>query len=200
MANSHFWHGDFLAMLGSALIGERELLALGKEVGWETLHAFTGQWFAYSEKRMADAIGDIPKGAASAQSTHDAIPGTPDEGIQVTSKVSVDPEAGRIEVDLLDNADQMNCGLNVSESCTRTAAYIGVFNSIDHTVPKNAGSLRRIELKLKDDSVDLVDHHDRLDLLTESLSENILSLHADTLDVIDDDKGTVGDTESGSDL
>lgn len=153
------WHGDFLAMLGSALIGERELLALGKEVGWDTLHAFTGQWFEYSEKRMADAIGDIPKGAASAQSTHDAIPGTPEEGIQVTSKVSVDPDAGRIEVDLLDNADQMNCGLNVSESCTRTAAYIGVFNSIDHTVPKNAGSLRRIELKLKDAGVVGIPRH-----------------------------------------
>ena len=153
------WHGDFLAMLGSALIGERELLALGKEVGWDTLHAFTGQWFEYSEKRMADAIGDIPEGKASAQSTHDAIPGTPDEGIKVTSRVSVDPAAGRIEVDLLDNADQMNCGLNVSESCTRTAAYIGVFNSIDHTVPKNAGSLRRIELKLKDAGVVGIPRH-----------------------------------------
>ena len=153
------WHGDFLAMLGSALIGERELLALGKEVGWDTLHAFTGQWFEYSEKRMADAIGDIPEGKASAQSTHDAIPDTPDEGIKVTSRVSVDPAAGRIEVDLLDNADQMNCGLNVSESCTRTAAYIGVFNSIDHTVPKNAGSLRRIELKLKDAGVVGIPRH-----------------------------------------
>ena len=153
------WHGDFLAMLGSALIGEREILALGEEVGWDTLHAFTGQWFEYSEKRMADAIGDIPAGRASAQSTHDAIPGTPDEGICVTSKVSVDPAAGKIEVDLLDNADQMNCGLNVSESCTRTAAYIGVFNSIDHTVPKNAGSLRRIELKLKDAGVVGIPRH-----------------------------------------
>ena len=153
------WHGDFLAMLGSALIGEREILALGEEVGWDTLHAFTGQWFEYSEKRMADAIGDIPAGNASAQSTHDAIPGTPDEGICVTSKVSVDPTAGNIEVDLLDNADQMNCGLNVSESCTRTAAYIGVFNSIDHTVPKNAGSLRRIELKLKDAGVVGIPRH-----------------------------------------
>jgi N-methylhydantoinase B len=153
------WHGDFLAMLGAALIGERELLALSGEVGWDILHAFTKQWFDYSEKRMADAIKDVPKGYASAQSTHDAIPGTPEEGINVTSKVTVDPDAGRIEVDLLDNADQMNCGLNVSEACTRTAAYIGVFNSIDHTVPKNAGSLRRIELKLKDGGVVGIPRH-----------------------------------------
>ena len=43
------WHGDFLAMLGAAFIGEREVLALGEEVGWDTLHTFTSQWFDYSE-------------------------------------------------------------------------------------------------------------------------------------------------------
>ena len=64
-----------------------------------------------------------------------------------------------IEVDLRDNADQMNCGLNVSEACTRTAAYIGVFNSIDHSVPKNAGSLSRIRLHLKDGGVVGIPRH-----------------------------------------
>ena len=153
------WYGDFLAMLGSALIGERELLALGAEVGWDTLETFTNQWFEYSEKRMIDAVREVPAGVHTAHSTHDAIPGTPPEGIRVTSTVSVDPEAAMIDVDLLDNADQMHCGLNVSEACTRTAAYIGVFNSIDHTVPKNAGSLRRIRLHLKDGGVVGIPRH-----------------------------------------
>ena len=117
------WYGDFLAMLGSALIGERELLALGAEVGWETLESFTDQWFEYSEKRMVDAVREVPAGTHTAQSTHDAIPGTPPEGIRVTSTVSVDRDAAMIEVDLRDNADQSalrtqrvrglhpNCGL-----------------------------------------------------------------------------------------
>ena len=153
------WYGDFLAMLGSALIGERELLALGNEVGWDTLHAFTEQWFEYSEKRMIDAVKKVPTGTKTAQSTHDAIPGTPPEGITVTSTVTVDSEEAIIEVDLRDNADQMNCGLNVSEACTRTAAYIGVFNSIDHSVPKNAGSLSRIRLHLKDGGVVGIPRH-----------------------------------------
>ena len=153
------WYGDFLAMLGSALIGERELLALGNEVGWDTLHAFTEQWFEYSEKRMMDAVKKVPTGTKTAQSTHDAIPGTPPEGITVTSTVTVDSEEAIIEVDLRDNADQMNCGLNVSEACTRTAAYIGVFNSIDHSVPKNAGSLSRIRLHLKDGGVVGIPRH-----------------------------------------
>ena len=43
------WRGDFLAMIGAARIGEREMLALAKDVGWERLHAFEEQWFDYSE-------------------------------------------------------------------------------------------------------------------------------------------------------
>lgn len=153
------WHGDFLAMLGAALIGEREILALGKEAGWDMLEAFARQWFDYSEKRMIDAIRAVPTGTGTAQSTHDAIPGTPPQGITITSTVTVDTDAAIIEVDLRDNPDQMACGLNVSESCTRTAAYIGIFNSIDHTVPKNAGAMRRIRLHLKDGGVVGIPRH-----------------------------------------
>ena len=153
------WYGDFLAMLGAALIGERELHALGEEVGWDMLDSFTRQWFDYSEACMIEAIRAMPGGVGVAQSTHDAIPGTPEEGICVTSKVTVDPQAATIEVDLLDNADQMSCGLNVSEACSGTAALIGVFNSIDHTVPQNHGALRRVRLKLKDAGVVGIPRH-----------------------------------------
>ena len=57
-----------------------------------------------------------------------------------------------------------------------------------------------IDLELKDTSVNLVDHHDRLDLLAEGLTEDGLCLHTDTFDVIDDDESTICDTEGGRDL
>ncbi len=147
------WKGDFLAMLGSARIGEREIHALAEELGWEYLHEFAGQWFDYSERRMAAAIAAVPAGRATSSSTHDHFPGTPKEGITVTATITVDPVAGNVEVDLLDNQDALPCGLNVSEACTRTSCLIGVFNSIDHTVPKNAGSFRRVQMKLKEGGV-----------------------------------------------
>ena len=31
------WWGDYLATLGAARVGEREILALGREIGWDTL-------------------------------------------------------------------------------------------------------------------------------------------------------------------
>ena len=153
------WYGDFLAMLGAAYIGEREVLALGAEVGWSTLHGFTEQWFDYSEKRMIQAIKTMPGGSASAQSTHDAIPGTPEDGITITSKVTINTEAAIIEVDLTDNSDALSCGLNVSEACTRTSTMIGIFNSVDNSVPKNAGAFRRVKLHLKDNGVVGIPRH-----------------------------------------
>ena len=56
------WRGDYLAALGAARIGERELLSLGKEIGWEVLEQFVESWFDYSEQRMISAIADLPPG------------------------------------------------------------------------------------------------------------------------------------------
>ncbi len=153
------WYGDFLAMLGAAFIGERELLAMGRELGWDQLDAFASQWLDYSHNRMVEAISKLPEGQAVATSTHDAIPGTPPDGITITSKVSIRPAEGKIRVDLLDNPDQMACGLNVSEACTRTSAMIAVFNSVDPSVPKNAGSFRCIEVLLKHGGVVGIPQH-----------------------------------------
>ncbi len=147
------WRGDYLAMVGSCRIGERELVGLIGEVGWPLLEQFVRQWFDYSENRMIEAIGRLQSGTQSASSTHDHFPGTPEEGIRITSTVSIDSAAARIEVDLRDNPEALPCGLNLSQACAETAAMVGVFNSIDHTVPKNAGSFRRIDIRLRENSV-----------------------------------------------
>mgnify|MGYP001596569448 FL=1 len=147
------WHGDYLAMIGAARIGEREILAMGGEYGWDVLHAFTEKWFDYSEKLMIAAIRRLPSGYAEATSTHDPVPGTPPGGIPIKVKVQVDSAKAMIEVDLRDNPDAMPCGLNLSEACARTGAMIGVFNSIDDIVPTNAGSFRRIRVHIREGSV-----------------------------------------------
>ena len=147
------WHGDYLAMIGAARIGEREVLSMAEEYGWETLHNFAQEWFDYSEKVMIAAIKNLPSGSATATSTHDPVPGTPPGGIPVKVEVKIDSKKAEIEVDLRDNPDVMPCGLNLSEACARTGAMIGVFNSIDDIVPTNAGSFRRIKVKIREGSV-----------------------------------------------
>ncbi len=152
------WWGDYLAEMGAARIGERELMALADEVGWDTLDSFTEQWFDYSEKRMAAEIVRLPSGSITVASAHDPFPGA-EEGIKVKVKLAIDREAGVIEVDLRDTPDCLPCGLNLSEACSRTAAKVGVYNSIEHTVPANAGSFRRIRVRLRENCVVGIPRH-----------------------------------------
>jgi N-methylhydantoinase B len=147
------WYGDLLATIGAARIGERELLALGREVGWDRLKNFERQWFEYSEGRMINAIRAAASGKATTVSYHDAFPGSPPEGIPITTTVTVDTEAATIEVDFRGCPDCMPCGLNLTEATSRTAAMVGVFNSIDPRVPKNAGSFRRIHIRLRENAI-----------------------------------------------
>lgn len=149
----HQWHGDYLSTVGAAQIGTRALTELAGEIGWDRLDRFAEQWFDYSEARMAEAIASLPAGTVTGTSTHDPFPGLPVEGLTIRSTITVDPAAARVTVDLTDNPDCLPCGMNLSEACSRTAAMIGVFNSVDHRVPKNAGAFRRIEVRLRENCI-----------------------------------------------
>ncbi len=146
------WYGDFLAMIGSARCGENELLALGQELGWSTVDAFSHSLLSYGEQQMREVIAALPSGQASASSRHDPMPGTDASGVVVSARVEIDAAAERIIVDLRDNTDVLPCGLNVSEACARTAALIGIFNTLAPSVAKNAGSIGRIEILIRDGS------------------------------------------------
>ncbi len=153
------WWGDYLASLGAARVGERELLALGGEIGWGTLAAHAESWFDYSERRMAEAIARLGSGRRTVHTRHDPFPGVPD-GIPVTVHVAVDGLAGRITIDLRDNPDCQPCGLNLTEGTALANALTGVFNALkDHTVPANAGSFRRVEILLRENCVVGIPRH-----------------------------------------
>lgn len=153
------WKGDFLAMIGSARIGEREVLSLGAETGWDRLSSFCQQWFDYSENRMTARLSLLPAGTESATSTHDPIPGTPPEGVCINAIVTSTPSEGKIVVDLRQNIDALPCGLNLTEACARSAALIGVFNSIGGDIPRNAGSFRPVTILLREGSIAGVPRH-----------------------------------------
>lgn len=147
------WYGDLLATIGAARIGERELMTLAAEVGWDKLDEFAASWFDYSERRMVEAIREVKSGAATTYSVHDSFPGTPAEGIRITATVTIDTSKATIDVDYRNCPDCMPCGLNLTEATSRTAAMVGVFNSISPDVPKNAGSFRRIIIHLRENAI-----------------------------------------------
>lgn len=153
------WRGDYLASLGAARVGERELITLAGKIGWNRLDALVQAWFDYSERVMHLAIGHLPGGVVKGYTIHDPFPGTPAEGILINATVEVEPEAGRITVDLRDNIDCLPNGLNLSEACARTAVMVGTFNSLGLSVPTNAGSFRRLTVHLRENCVVGIPRH-----------------------------------------
>jgi len=146
------WYGDYLAALGAARVGERRLAELAERYGVDALRQFAADWLDYSERRMEVALRRLPKARLTAGGLHDPLPGLPD-GIPVTVSVDVDPDAGRVEVDLRDNVDCVPAGVNLSEACTLAGVIIGVFNCVGADVPRNAGSFRRLTVRLREGSV-----------------------------------------------
>jgi N-methylhydantoinase B len=143
------WYGDYLATIGAVRIGERRLIELVERYGRDTIRQFVEDWFAYSERRMVEAIRKLPAGRLENTSVYDPLPPVIPDGLPIKVAVTVDPEAGRIEVDLTENADNLPFGLNESVACATSNAFCGVFNCVDPDVPHNAGSFSRLSVKLR---------------------------------------------------
>ncbi|HST38920.1 MAG TPA: hydantoinase B/oxoprolinase family protein [Conexibacter sp.] len=152
------WRGDYLAAMGAARIGERKLRELGADIGWDALDALAEQWFDYSERRMRSAIGRLQSGTIEVTSIHDRFPGLPD-GLELRIGVRVDAEQEAIEVDLRDNVDCQPCGLNLTESTSRTAAMVGIFNSLHDEIPLNSGAFRRLRVLLRENCIVGIPRH-----------------------------------------
>ncbi len=143
------WYGDFLAAVGAARIGERKLKEFIAQYGREKVARFIRQWFDYSERRMTNAIAAIPAGTVSDATRHDPTPAVPD-GIPIAVTIQTDPANQLITVDLRDNPDCLDCGLNLSEACSTSAVITALFNCLDWDIPKNSGSFRRIKVELRE--------------------------------------------------
>jgi N-methylhydantoinase B len=177
------WYGDYLGMIGAARVGERELLRIGEEVGWDSFDRYVEDWFDYSEERIRATIRTLPAGKRTGRDIHDAVPlpGV-EEGVRLQATVTVDPAAAEIEIDLRENPDCLPCGLNLTESTSNTSALIGVFNSIDHTVPRNAGSARAIKVLLRENCcVGIPVHPASCSMATSGIAERMAGMVQRTL-------------------
>ena len=150
---SHVWYGDFRAQVGGCITGERRLKELVERYGKDTIKAFIEEWMDYGRRRVISSIKQLSKGTWEHETRHDPIAGVADEGIPVKAKVSVDPDAGTITVDLRDNIDCVPGGMNLSEATATGACRIGVFYNLDSTIPHNEGSAAQIKVLLRDNCV-----------------------------------------------
>jgi len=147
------WYGDYLAGLGSARIAERRLESFCEKYGKETVKAFMREWFDYSERRMIDNIRKLPKAKLVNTGRSDPLEGMLPDGLELTVKLEIDPEAAEIHVDLSDNPPSVDAGLNTSLGSATSAVVGAIFNALDKDLPRNEGSFRRLHFKYAEDSV-----------------------------------------------
>lgn len=146
------WRGDYLALVGSARIGERRMQELAETAGgWDALEEYARQWLDYSEQRAAAAVRGLVSGSGRAVTRHDPYPGIP-EDMEIVASVAVDAEGGWIDVDLTENADCLESGLNVTQSTVTSSALIGIWNTLNGAAPLNGGSFRRMRVHLREGS------------------------------------------------
>lgn len=147
------WHGDYLAMVGAARIGERALKELCDQYGRDVIKTFIDDWFDYSEELMRDAIGQLAPGRVTGTGRHDPVGDLAPSGVELTVTIEADPTAGKVTVDLRDNIDCLPGGINESETCAINNAMTGILNCLDGAIPRNAGSFRCIEVKIRDNCI-----------------------------------------------
>lgn len=146
------WYGDFLAAIGSARVGERRLTAFCRKYGKDRVRAFVRQWLNYTEMRTIKAIKKMPKATISHSGAHDPLPDLPD-GIPITCTITIDPDEGRIQIDLRDNIDCLDNGFNSTEACSINNSIAGVMNCLDPDIPRCAGVFRRVTVLLRHGAV-----------------------------------------------
>ena len=147
------WYGDYLSQLGAARIGERRLKAFAAKHGVSRVRRFIAAWFDYAERRADHAIGRLPRGTLVNKGMHDPVQPFLPESLEIAVKVEIEPAEGRITVDLRDNPDCIDAGLNLTEACATANCIQGVFENLESDIPPNAGSFRRIAVKLREGCV-----------------------------------------------
>ena len=78
------------------------------------MREFVREWFDYSDRRCADAIRKLPRGQLQGQQTHDPMAPWVPEGIPVGLTIDIDPDEAMVTVDLRDNIDCIDAGLNLT--------------------------------------------------------------------------------------
>ncbi|MXN17731.1 hydantoinase B/oxoprolinase family protein [Pseudooceanicola sp. GBMRC 2024] len=146
------WHGDFISAISAARAGERALKQLIAKFGLDTVMAFKDAWMDYSERRADAALKALPQRTITRTGQLDAMGDFQNEQLDIKVAIKVDPDAGAITIDLRDNPDCLDNGLNLTEATASAAAICGVVNCLEDDLPLNSGTFRRIRVLLREGS------------------------------------------------
>lgn len=144
------FRGDLAAMIGSARVGERRLLALAQEFGWPTTYAAIEAVLDSAERQTRAVIAEWKDGVYRGEAMLD------DDGHKfrdVHVRATVTKTGSDLKIDLSDSHQQVVGFINSSYPNMRSAVAVALSYLIDPHTPKNDGTFRPIEVIAKEGTV-----------------------------------------------
>ncbi|HKX10650.1 MAG TPA: hydantoinase B/oxoprolinase family protein, partial [Stellaceae bacterium] len=144
------FRGDLAAMIGSARVGERRLLALAAEFGWPTTYAAIEAVLDGAERQTRAVIAGWKDGVYKGEAILD------DDGHKyedVHIRATVTKHGSDLKIDLSDSHEQVIGFVNSSYPNMRSAVAVALSYLIDPHTPKNDGTFRPLEVIAREGTV-----------------------------------------------
>jgi N-methylhydantoinase B len=144
------FRGDLAAMIGSAHVGERRLLALAAEFGWPITKAAIEAVLDSAERQTRAVIAQWQDGVYRGEALLD------DDGRghnDIHIRATVTKRGSDLEIDLSDSHEQVASFINSSYANTYSSVVVALSYLIDPDTPKNDGTFRPIEVIAKPGTV-----------------------------------------------
>jgi N-methylhydantoinase B len=142
--------GDLRAMIGSARIGERRVMAMLNEYGTNTVLGCVREMLASAETLTRQCISTWSDGVFHGESVLD------DDGFDATNitvRATVTISDDHLTIDLSESDPQVTGFVNSSYPNMMSAAYMALTFLIDPQIPKNSGTFRAVEVVAREGTV-----------------------------------------------
>jgi N-methylhydantoinase B len=165
------FRGDLAAMIGSAHVGERRLLALAGEFGWDVTLPAIEAVLDGAERQARAVIAEWQDGVYFGEAMLDDD-GHGAENIHIRAKVT--KKGSDLTIDLSDSHPQVVGFINSSSPNTYSAVVVAMAYLFDPHTPKNDGAFRPIEVITKPGTIVCPDPGLPVTLCTNHCGQEIL--------------------------
>src|SRR6476659_4084498 len=167
----HDFRGDLAAMIGSAHVGQRRMLALAGEFGWTTTHAAIEAVLDGAERQARAVIAEWPDGVYRGEALLDDD-GRGHQDIHI--RATITKTGSDLKIDLSDSHEQVTSFINSSYPNTYSSVVVALSFLIDPDTPKNDGTFRPVELIAKSGTVVWANEGAPLTLCTSHCGQEII--------------------------
>ena len=144
------FRGDLAAMIGSAHVGERRVLALAEKFGWDVTDAAIEAVLDGAERQTRAVIAEWQDGVYFGEALLD------DDGrgnTDIYIRATVTKSGSDLTVDLSDSHEQVTSFVNSSYPNMYSAVVVALSYLIDPHTPKNDGTFRPLTIIAKPGTV-----------------------------------------------